>query len=375
MQVRGKVSWFGGPDDPGVTPSEGLAFIYKVSDAPYLFLPYQPPNTTGLARRLDPDVRYVACRWDYNQYPKPMLLQWTAQVTAPKTGRTFEAYPADWGPNQNTGRIADISPGLMSELGIKTDDEVEVIFPFRPVEKPAMTYQSVVISSGHSLYVRGAAGVLDEVDEARAVVDTVAVELRNRGVDVKTFHDDVSRTQNENLSRIVNYHNGQVRQLDVSVHFNAYQQTDRPMGTEVLYVTQSALAGQVSAAIAASGHINRGAKKRTDLYFLNKTAMPAILIEVCFVDSTADAAIYNEMFGRICAAIATVLGGKLAETEPPDPEAPPTEPPIEPPPAELPRVDIAVSGDVIVTVNGVAVMGPGLDDQVVNRANQFAADI
>jgi hypothetical protein len=42
------------------------------------------------------------------------------------------AYPADWGPHENTGRVADISPGLMQYLGIETDDEVEVIFPYEP---------------------------------------------------------------------------------------------------------------------------------------------------------------------------------------------------------------------------------------------------
>ena len=36
------------------------------------------------------------------------------------------ALPADWGPNEKTGRVADLSPGLMEALGIDTDDEVEV---------------------------------------------------------------------------------------------------------------------------------------------------------------------------------------------------------------------------------------------------------
>ena len=125
-----------------------------------------------------------------------------------------------------------------------------------------------------------------------------------------TFHDDVSKTQNENLNRIVDAHNREERDLDISVHFNAYVETTSPMGTEVLYVTQSTLAQHVAAAIAASGFINRGAKKRTDLFFLNQTQMPSILIEVCFVDSTADAEIYDRQFDTICDAIATVLGGQ-----------------------------------------------------------------
>jgi hypothetical protein len=54
-----------------------------------------------------------------------------ALVRSIRTGIALKAFPADWGPNQNTGRIADISPGLMDDLGIETDDEVEVIFPYR----------------------------------------------------------------------------------------------------------------------------------------------------------------------------------------------------------------------------------------------------
>jgi N-acetylmuramoyl-L-alanine amidase len=185
-------------------------------------------------------------------------------------------------------------------------------------------YSRIVISSGHGKHVRGASGIIDEVDEARRVVEQLADELQARGIDVKAFHDDTSHSQNENLHTIVDYHNKQTRDLDISVHFNAYEQVSKPMGTEVLYVTQSALAGQVSAAIASSGFVNRGAKKRTDLFFLNNTEMPAILLEVCFVDSEADCDIYADQFDAICSAIADVLGGEddAGIDRPPRPESP-----------------------------------------------------
>jgi hypothetical protein len=130
LGLKGKVSWFGGPNDKGVAPDEPLAFIQKVEQAPQLFLPQQPPNTTGLARRLDPHAHYIACRWDYKTTPHAMLLDQVALVRAVKTGRALTAAPADWGPHVDTGRVADISQGLMESLGIQTDDEVEVIFPF-----------------------------------------------------------------------------------------------------------------------------------------------------------------------------------------------------------------------------------------------------
>jgi N-acetylmuramoyl-L-alanine amidase len=344
LTLRGKVSWFGGPDDTGVSADEGLAFIHDVSEQPYLFLPQQPPGTTGLARRLNPDKMYIACRWDYDQFPKSSLLQHTAHVMSVKTGKAIQCLPADWGPHESTDRVADLSPAALTALGLETDDEVQVIYPYRTLEKPIMPYKRIVISSGHGLFVRGAAGIIDEVDEARRVVETLATELRKRKVEIITFHDDTSKDQSTNLETIVDFHNDQNRDLDISVHFNAFEQTADPRGTEVLYVTQSALASQVSAAIANCGFIDRGGKKRTDLYFLNNTDEPAILLEVCFVDSEADAEIYEDNYADICDAIADVLGG--IEDDMPEPI-----PPV-PTPAPTPRIDIEVSGDVILYVNG-----------------------
>ena len=167
----------------------------------------------------------------------------------------------------------------------------------------------VVISSGHGKYVRGAVGIIDEVDEARKVVEAVARYLRKLGVGVETFHDDVSETQDENLERIVMYHNGRNRDLDISVHFNCYDGSAH--GTEVLYVTADELAEDVSAVLAdAGGFTNRGAKYRGDLYFLNQTdptTYGAILIETCFVDSVTDTDLYREHFEDICSAIADTV--------------------------------------------------------------------
>ena len=313
LNLKGKVSSFGGPDDLGVSPSEGLALYSDVSQAPHLFLSYQPEGTSGLARRLNPETFYVAARWDYDQYPKSVLTEEMALIHAPKTGKSLKLYPADWGPHEDTDRVADISPGAMAYLGIQTDDEVELLFPFTSRGSPAYAgYGRIVLSSGHGKHVPGAIGILNEVTEARNVVDRVAERLRDRGVEAKTFHDDTSRSQNENLHTIVDFHNAQERDLDVSVHFNAYVETTAPMGTECLYVTQATLADHVAHAIADVGFVNRVAKKRIDLFFLTQTTMPSILIELCFVDSEADADVYEDEFNAICDAIADVLGGTEA---------------------------------------------------------------
>lgn len=176
---------------------------------------------------------------------------------------------------------------------------------------------NIAISSGHGKFVPGASGVLQEHPEAVRVVNRTAELLQAAGVGVKVFHDDTSHSQNENLNAIVDFHNAQTRDLDVSVHFNAgANSTAAPVGTECLYITQAKLAGAVSSAIAgASGLPNRGPKKRTDLFFLNNTKMPAILIETCFVDSSGDANLYNQHFDAICQAIATTIGGIQAPSQ------------------------------------------------------------
>lgn len=182
----------------------------------------------------------------------------------------------------------------------------------------------IVISSGHGLKIRGASDIIDEVNEARRVVDRVASYLAIAGVDVEAFHDDTSTTQDANLERIVDFHNGCTRELDVSIHFNAYQHTENPMGCEVLYLSQAALAGNVTDAICdISGLKNRGAKKRTDLAFLNNTDKPSILIETCFVDSKVDVDLYEMHFNAICSSIAEVISGIDIETE--EPEQPESE--------------------------------------------------
>lgn len=185
----------------------------------------------------------------------------------------------------------------------------------------------VVLSSGHGKYIRGASGYLDEVDEARRVVEAVAAYLRTNGVEAITYHDNVSTTQDENLERIVEAHNAKQRDLDVSVHFNAYETTSKPMGVECFYYSGNSKTQQLSAAITdqiatATNLPDRGAKPTTGLYVINHTEMPCVLIETCFVDSTTDAAAYNGNFDAICAGIAEALSGHDIAVPPDLPDYP-----------------------------------------------------
>ena len=179
---------------------------------------------------------------------------------------------------------------------------------------------SITISSGHGLHIRGARDIIDEVDEARHVTNRVADILRNSGVPVSVFHDDVSRSVGNNIGAIVRHHNSQRRDLNCSIYFNSVSGGTREagIGTETLYRAGNAhtrdIASRVSKAISdASGLILRrgdGTMARTDLGFLNQTNAPAILLEICFVNSRTDVRLYREHFEEICRAIAAVISGQ-----------------------------------------------------------------
>ena len=179
-----------------------------------------------------------------------------------------------------------------------------------------MGYNQVNISSGHSINCQGARDIINEVTEARKVVDRVYEIIKASGKQCYKYHD-TSSSSTQNLVNIVNWHNGFKDGVDVSIHFNAYTHINKPMGTEVCYYSNSSLAAAVSKEIAtAGGFIDRGAKQRTGLYFLKHTNKPAILIEVCFVDSVADVNLYRANFERICQAIAKSLIGNIVAQAP-----------------------------------------------------------
>lgn len=183
-----------------------------------------------------------------------------------------------------------------------------------------------ILSSGHGLKVSGASCFIDEVKEARKVVDrTKAIADIIKAKEVSIFHENTATNKTTNVNNIIAHHNKQTRALDCSIHFNSAtfngaSKVDYGVGIEVLYATNSgkphaqALADKLA---KATGLKNRGAKLRTNLAFLNKTNKPAILIEVCFVNSKEDVDLYNKNFEGLCIALAEYLtGGKYNPPQP-----------------------------------------------------------
>lgn len=173
-----------------------------------------------------------------------------------------------------------------------------------------MAVHEIELHPGHWKHTgSGANGILNEVTEARNVTKRVYEILKASKIPCTYFEDNTSTNQRDNLSMLVNHHNQDTNGLVTSIHFNSSgATTSKGIGVEVLYRTQKELAINLSKAISdASGLINRGAKYRDNLAVLNNSKEPAIIIEVCFVNSVVDAAIYRRDFEKICDAIANQL--------------------------------------------------------------------
>jgi len=181
----------------------------------------------------------------------------------------------------------------------------------------------ILISSGHGLSVRGAQDIIDEVDEARRVVNRVGEILSNAKIPNEIFHENSALNATDNVNTIVSWHNSKKRELDVSVHFNAVAGTrDTGIGVETLYFEQSQpckdIASNVSHAISkASGLILRrfDGTLPSRYAFLRLIKTSSILIEVCFVNSRTDVRLYRDKFDEICHAIAEAIGERKIEVQ------------------------------------------------------------
>lgn len=173
----------------------------------------------------------------------------------------------------------------------------------------------IAIAGGHSALARGASGYIDEYDEDRAFVEKLKGAFEREGWGVTDCSNDADSVRGE-LQEECRAANASGADLFVAVHFNAGGGT----GTEVWHYPGSSAEGyarDVSRELSAAlGLPNRGAKSTTGLYVLNHTDMPAILIEVCFVDAEADAGAWRAAsWEKVVGAVVRGLGGNCENEE------------------------------------------------------------
>ncbi len=141
---------------------------------------------------------------------------------------------------------------------------------------------------------------LYENEIAAAVGRLVEKYLTEAGCEVKSL-------QHESLRKIYETANEWGADLFISIHCNAFNGVAN--GTETLTYPSDMeghkLAGCIQNQIVDSlGTYDRGLKARTDLAVLNGTDMPAVLVEMAFIDHPDDAVLLRDEQDEFARAIA-----------------------------------------------------------------------
>ena len=316
FEFKGKISTFGGPSDTGVAEDENLAFIYLDDLAEWRFshLFLSTSSRNGLARRLDPEAFYIACRWDYSQTPKDVIRN--SMVLVKAGDKAFWAQPADWGPHEATGRVMDLSPGLARALGLKTDDEAAAMLyapdeddseePELPPTQP--TGKRVMLLVGHHPIYDGAHGSgTTEFTFNKDLVYRVAANVKKAQTTI--YWREKSTWDTEQISRIVD---SWEPEIVLEFHLNYYDgvSNQQGTGTEMLYISSKgkAIAQKLQeAAVEVLGLSDRGVKYRPNLTILRRSKAPAVILESGFIDEEVDMGKLNSKKDDLARAYAAVI--------------------------------------------------------------------
>lgn len=159
----------------------------------------------------------------------------------------------------------------------------------------------IVVNAGHTKFGEGtgASKYLNESKETRKI----AYELMKLLADSK--HEVIpavyDRSAN-NLKEAVTLANNEGADLFISIHLNAGGGT----GCEAYTWRGQQVAQAVKACsyLKKLGFKNRGVKDGSNLYVIKNTKATAILLEICFVDSKADAELFKQIgYSNIAKAI------------------------------------------------------------------------
>lgn len=106
----------------------------------------------------------------------------------------------------------------------------------------------------------------------------------------------------------------------VSIHRNSFPTDNTVSGVESLVYDLSGIklemAENINSQLETVGFVNLGVKARPNLVVLRRTQMPAVLVEVGFLNSDVDNQLFDENFDDIAQAIATgILDTIMPEME------------------------------------------------------------
>lgn len=155
-----------------------------------------------------------------------------------------------------------------------------------------------------------------EKDDTLRLTLAVGEILANNGIDVVyTRTTDVYQTPFEKAKLA----NESGADFFISFHRNSSPRANQYNGVEVLLYDKSGIkyemAENILGAMGELGFREIGVKERPGLVVLRRTKMPALLLEIGFINSDIDNQIYDERFQEIAQGIAGAILGTLAENE------------------------------------------------------------
>lgn len=164
----------------------------------------------------------------------------------------------------------------------------------------------VVLDAGHGGANPGAVyNGRKEKDDVLLLTLAVGSILEANGVDVLyTRTDDIYESPYQKALE------GNQANADyfVSIHRNSSPYPNQYSGVETLVYSQygagAQLARSINTRLEQIGFRNLGVNQRQDLIVLNRTKMPAVLIEAGFINTDADNRFFDEQFHNIARAIA-----------------------------------------------------------------------
>ena len=164
----------------------------------------------------------------------------------------------------------------------------------------------VVLDAGHGGSNPGAVyNGRQEKDDALSLTLAIGSILESNGVDVYyTRTTDVY----ESPYRKAMEGNQSGADYFVSIHRNSSPYPNQYSGVETLvynrYSEAARLAYNINARLEETGFINLGVNESQNLVILRQTQMPAVLVEVGFINTDADNALFDTRFDDIAQAIA-----------------------------------------------------------------------
>lgn len=165
---------------------------------------------------------------------------------------------------------------------------------------------TIMLDAGHGGRDPGAVyNGRQEKDDSLALTLAVGEILQERGIDVLyTRTTDVYESPYQKAMEA----NEADADFFISIHRNSSPEANTYSGVESLVYNKSGIklemAENINEQLEAVGFVNLGVKERPGLVVLRRTRMPAVLVEVGFINSDTDNMLFDNNFDDIALGIA-----------------------------------------------------------------------